>query len=370
MALPWLLSLRKVDIFCSPMSGRLYSVLRSHSSAGVRSCDALVYRTRGHPREVLSMENVVLPHVHETDVRIKMLAAPINPADINMIEGTYALLPTLPAVGGNEGMGEVIEVGRNVLDLKPGDWVIPVDAGFGTWRTEAVCKASEVMLVSKDIPLLSAATIGVNPCTAYRLLMDFETLMSGDTVIQNGANSAVGQAVIQIAASMGLKTINVIRDRPNVKDLMETLHSIGADWVLTEETLNNSKMADLFRGVPKPKLALNCVGGHSAGNLLKHIECGGTMVTYGAMARKPMQLPAKHLIFDDIKIRGFWMTRWKKENKKDLRKFNTMVSLLSEMVRKGKLTAPICTPVPLHDYKVALEDLTSTNGRKYMLIMD
>lgn len=43
-----------------------------------------------------------------------------------------------------------------------------------------------------DIPAEYAATIGVNPCTAYRLLRDFETLREGDTVIQNGANSQVG----------------------------------------------------------------------------------------------------------------------------------------------------------------------------------
>lgn len=43
-----------------------------------------------------------------------------------------------------------------------------------------------------DIKAEYAATIGVNPCTAFRLLRDFETLRKGDTVIQNGANSQVG----------------------------------------------------------------------------------------------------------------------------------------------------------------------------------
>jgi trans-2-enoyl-CoA reductase len=45
------------------------------------------------------------------------------------------------------------------------------------------------------------------------MLKDFIDLKPGDWVIQNGANSAVGQAVIQIAAARGLKTINLIRDR-------------------------------------------------------------------------------------------------------------------------------------------------------------
>lgn len=45
------------------------------------------------------------------------------------------------------------------------------------------------------------------------MLTDFRSLSAGDYVIQNGANSAVGQAVIQIAAARNLRTINVVRDR-------------------------------------------------------------------------------------------------------------------------------------------------------------
>ncbi len=45
--------------------------------------------------------------------------------------GTYAILPELPAVGGNEGVGQVMEVGDKVKTLKVGDWVIPRDAGTG-----------------------------------------------------------------------------------------------------------------------------------------------------------------------------------------------------------------------------------------------
>lgn len=45
--------------------------------------------------------------------------------------GTYAILPDLPAVGGNEGVAQVEEVGSQVKSLKAGDWVIPKDAGLG-----------------------------------------------------------------------------------------------------------------------------------------------------------------------------------------------------------------------------------------------
>ena len=61
-----------------------------------------------------------------------MVMAPINPADINMIEGVYPIHPNLPAVGGNEGVGKVVEVGKNVKNLAVNDMVIPGRPGFGT----------------------------------------------------------------------------------------------------------------------------------------------------------------------------------------------------------------------------------------------
>ena len=88
-----------------------------------------------------------LPPLTPTTMHIRFLASPINPADINQIEGVYPAKPTftkelgfLPdgerkelAVGGNEGVAEVIAVGDQIKDLKVGDWVITGKSGFGEY---------------------------------------------------------------------------------------------------------------------------------------------------------------------------------------------------------------------------------------------
>ncbi|XP_043940998.1 enoyl-[acyl-carrier-protein] reductase, mitochondrial isoform X3 [Protopterus annectens] len=290
----------------SPSSFSTSTTTRKHS-------EALIYNKHGEPSHVIRMESQELPELGEFGVRVKMLAAPVNPSDINMVQGTYAILPELPAVGGNEGVGEVLEVGNKVTSLSPGDWVIPADAGLGTWRTEAVYNEKTLTKVPHDIPLVCAATLSVNPFTAYRMLHDFETLQPGDTVIQNAANSAVGQAVIQLGTALGIRTVNVVRDRPDFQMLEDRLISIGADYVVTEETLRKPEMKDLFKKIPRPRLALNCVGGKSSIELLRHLQRGGTMVTYGGMSKQPLTVPVSALIFNDIKLRGFWMTQWKKD---------------------------------------------------------
>lgn len=58
----------------------------------------------------------------------------------------------------------------------------PAPSHPGTWQTEAVFSEDALIGVPRDIPLQSAATLGVNPCTAYRMLMDFEQLRPGRTL--------------------------------------------------------------------------------------------------------------------------------------------------------------------------------------------
>ncbi|XP_027005797.1 enoyl-[acyl-carrier-protein] reductase, mitochondrial isoform X1 [Tachysurus fulvidraco] len=339
---------------------------RSYSSTGpaVTESTALVYRRHGDPSQVVHyvvcvigrLETRKLPELEAKSVLVKMLASPINPSDINMIQGTYAILPDLPAVGGNEGVGQVLEVGSQVQTIKEGDWVIPRDAGLGTWSATSVFNEGDLVTVPSDISVHSAATLGVNPCTAFRMLSDFESLMPGDTVIQNAANSGVGQAVIQIAAAKGVHTINVVRDRPDLQQLTERLIAMGATYVIKEEMLRKPEIKDIFKVCPRPKLALNGVGGKSATELLRQLQAGGTMVTYGGMAKQPVTVPVSALIFKDVKVRGFWVTQWKRDNKHDDEALRLMLDELCTLIRAGKLSAPSCTEVGMKDFHKALDN--------------
>lgn len=95
--------------------------------------------------------------------------------------------------------------------------------------------------VSKDIDVYALSGISSNPCTAYRMLHDFVSLNKDDVVIQNGANSACGQNVIQLAKIFGFKSVNIIRKRPepDLENLKDHLKGLGATYVLTEEELRS-----------------------------------------------------------------------------------------------------------------------------------
>ena len=93
--------------------------------------------------------------------------------------GTYPKKPKLPAVGGNEGVGEVISVGKDVRSVQPGDWVIPSHVNSGTWCTHKLAYDGDLIRLPKGLSVEAAASIAVNPCTAYRMLHDFAPLRKG-----------------------------------------------------------------------------------------------------------------------------------------------------------------------------------------------
>ncbi|KAH7139345.1 hypothetical protein B0J11DRAFT_516608 [Dendryphion nanum] len=287
---------------------------------------------------------------------LRFLASPINPADINQIQGVYPSKPTWTtglgtanpiAVGGNEGVAEVIALGEQAKSAgyKRGDWVIMKGPGFGTWRTHASATPSQVVKLEdaarEGITPIQAGTVSINPCTAYQMLKGFGELKEGQWFIQNGANSGVGRAAIQLGRVWGLKSVNVIRgrdDKEAEEKLKKSLKDIGADVVITDTELQAQGIKDQAKewtnGGREPiQLGLNCVNGKAATAMAKLLASDSHFVTYGAMSKQPLTIPASMLIFKDIHFHGFWVSKWSEKFPDDKKK---AVEEVLELIRKGE----------------------------------
>lgn len=144
----------------------------------------------------------------------------------------------LQLIKGNEGVGVVLKTGPGVEKLNVQDWVIPLKMGLGTWRTAGVFREKDLLGISPELMPQEYASVIRSICTAFRLLEDFETLQAGDSIIQNGANSSVGQAVIQMCKVLRISTVNLIREREDFEETKEWLMSLGATAVLkTSESI-------------------------------------------------------------------------------------------------------------------------------------
>src|SRR5207248_650975 len=270
----------------------------------METINAAVYETHGNPAEVLHVESQRWPTPGAGEVIVKMRAAPINPADLNQIEGKYPVRAQLPATPGFEGAGIIADVDRDVTNVAAGALVI-LPHNIGTWRDAVAVKADELVVVPAGIKPVHAAMLKINPMTAWRLLHDYVDLARGDWLIQNAANSAVGRAVIQIAHELGFKTVNVVRRA----ELVDELRGEGGDVVLVDDQ-NLREEVKTATGDAPIRLGLNSVGGESALHLANCLAFGGTLVSFGAMSLQPLKIPTGLFIFKDLRFRGIWINKW------------------------------------------------------------
>ena len=268
------------------------------------SIKAIVYQAHGKPNEVLQLTDQPRPRPAAGEALVRLLAAPINPADLNQIEGKYPIRAPLPATPGFEGAGRVEEIDSAVTDFKTGDLVI-LPHNLGTWREMVAVKAENLTRVPDGISPEQAAMLKINPITAWRLLHDFVRLEKGEWVIQNAANSAVGRAVIAICRDQGWRTVNIVRR----EELIDELHAAGGDVVL----LDNDQLREAATeatGRAAIRLGINQVGGESALRLAKIVAPEATIVTIGAMSLQPLTMPNGLLIFKNLHFTGFWVNKW------------------------------------------------------------
>lgn len=301
----------------------------------------------GKPTEVLEVAEFSPKAPEAGEVLLRILAAPINPADLNTIEGTYGVKPALPAVPGIEGCGEVVESGSP--DYQPGDRVIFLRRA-NTWATHTTVPADSLFKLPAGIDPVQAAMLKVNPATAWRLLHGFEHLAQGDWVVQNLGNSAVGRCVIQLARDLGIRTVSFVRNA----EQFDELKALGADHVLLDDDEGFAAAKEILGGA-KAALAFNAVGGDSALRLMKLLRVGASHVTYGAMGRKPITLPNGLLLFQDIRVRGLWVTRWVENAPAD--EVAATYQDLAARVAAGRLAQPVDGTFALDAWRDALARL-------------
>jgi len=307
----------------------------------------LIFRNTGKPVDCLEVESFAPAAPEEGEVLVRLSAAPINPADLNTIEGTYGVKLDLPGVPGIEGCGMIEE--SRAEGYREGDRVMFIERA-ATWATHTTVPAINLFKLPAKIDPLQAAMLKVNPATAWRLLHGFAELRPGDWIVQNLGNSAVGRCVIQIARDMGVKTISFVRRA----EVMAELKELGADAVLVDDDAGQAAATELMGGA-NARLAFNAVGGDSALRVMKLLGEGGTHITYGAMGRKPVTISNGMLIFRDIRVCGLWVTRWLKHA--SIQEVRSTYHELAQRVADGRIVQPVDKTYPLAEFKAAIERL-------------
>jgi len=311
------------------------------------SCKAQYDERGAEPHKLIRAVAFDTPEPGAGEVLVEVLAAPINPSDLLTLTGDYGVLPDLPAVGGNEGVGRVSSLGEGVEALKVGQIVL-LPIGCGTWTTHLVAAAGDLIPLPGQADVQQLAMLTINPPTASLLLSDIVDLEAGDWVIQNAANSAVGGYLVQLAAERGLKTVNVVRRSGAVAGV----EALGGDVVLVDGPDLAERVAEATGKAPI-RLGIDAVGGEATNHVAACLAPGATLANYGVMSGENCQVSPTHLIFRGITLTGFWLASWFRQASKERQQ-----ALFGELIRKiagGVLKAPIAGTYPVERIAEAVE---------------
>ena len=307
----------------------------------------------GNPSDVVRVVDLPEPPAPGAgEVKVAVEFSPLNLHDLVLVTGQL-LRPPLPRVLGNEGIGRVVEVGSGVDTVEVGDLVVlPLLAG--AWRDRLVLGAEGLFrLPEGNVEQLSM--VGGNPATAGLILSEYAALEPGDWVVQNAANSGVGRSLIALAKARGFRTINLARDESTLADLTKS----GADIV----HLDDASAAEDVRseiGDARIALAVDGVGGDSAGRLVDLLSDGGWLVTYAAATGQPMSIDAFSLIAKHLTVRGFTIADFDYATK-----VLPIVHEAAPLVASGALFVPVAAVFELNDIHAAVQQVL--RGGKVLL---
>lgn len=304
------------------------------------------YNNYGKPSDVLEIVDVPTPEPAPHEVRVKTILASIHNHDLITVRGQYGDKPELPAIAGSEALGVIDAIGSEVEGFEVGERVAAASVK-GTWAEYFTAPASMVFKMPDELSDEMAAQLIAMPLSAL-MLLEFTDIRPGQWAIFNAANGAVGKTFAMLAAARDVNTISLVR-RP---EAAQELKDLGIKHVI--DTSQSDWMDQVKSVVSDAKIhvAIDCLGGEASDDLLTLLGSDGTLVSFGVMAGKPMQLNPSNLIFKQAVVKGFWGSKTSREM--DSGNKQRLINELIDRAVNNKLTLPLEGIYDLADIKKAV----------------
>jgi NADPH2:quinone reductase len=299
---------------------------------------AIVMRQRGGP-DVLRLEDVPLASLQPDEIRIRTIVSAVNHSDLEIRAGTYPILKPdpFPYTPGLEVVGDVVEVGAAVSEVRIADRVITMMQGLGGVRarrpggyaTYVVVSASAVAIIAKDIDPLDMAALGLASVTAFEGLRRIGDLKNRRIAVI-GAAGGVGSVAVALARAEGAEVIGVI-SRPAQA---EYVRSLGAATTMVPQDIANGAL-----GVETIDGVLDTVAGQSFGACVTALRPGGVLSQVGAVGGSDVSFDAYRLL--EVTLTGY------SSETLDGPALRRAISSISERLKQGAIPLPAKTIFPL-----------------------
>ncbi len=261
------------------------------------------------PPESLQPGEIDPPVCGPEQVRIRVHSAAVNFPDVLMIAGQYQFRPEFPFAPGAECAGEVIETGREVRGLRPGDRVT-ASTGHGAFAEQVVTRATTAVKLPDGIRFPEAATLNLTYGTAAYALRVRGNLREGETLLVHGAAGGVGIASVEIGKAMGARVIATA----STPEKLAFARAHGADDIInTSEGSLRDQVRDLTGG-KGADVILDPVGGAVFDQSLRCINWDGRLLVVGFASGTIPSAPANLALLKSCSVIGVFWGTWIERN--------------------------------------------------------
>ncbi|HWV47450.1 MAG TPA: zinc-binding alcohol dehydrogenase family protein [Nitrospira sp.] len=259
--------------------------------------------------EQLRLGEVPEPQPGPAEVLLKVGYAALNPADAFLAQGLYPAKPTLPHILGRDGMGDVLQIGADVGNIRVGETVgiLRCETGVetpGTLAEKVVVPAESLVRIPAGWSHEEMAGAPLVFLTAWQALTQWNDPPAPPSeksvLLVTGASGGVGIASVLLGKSMNLIVVALSRDAQK----RTKLKTLGADVVFDPEDKNLVKAISAAISPKKIDLAVDCVGGKLFPQVIALLGYGGKISVVGRSGGTAPEFNTATLLFRRIRIGG------------------------------------------------------------------
>ncbi|GIX89984.1 prostaglandin reductase 3 [Caerostris extrusa] len=280
------------------------------------TCERLmVQKLTSNFREAVSIETSKMCHPNKEEICVKNKYVGINATDVNMTKGRYFVSGKVPFGVGLEAIGEIVEIGEGVKELKVGQCVAYLSSRCDAYAEYVCVPADGVFPIPEANPnylglLVSGLTSTIGLDKAGRI-------MAGESVLITAAAGGAGHIAVQWAKAADCHVIGTC----STEEKEKILKDLGCDRVI------NYKKEDLAEVLAKeyPKgvnVIWETIGGQVFDDCLKNLSTKGRLLIVGgisgyktedkeAMVKRDLSHLPEQLLFKSAALIGFLVLEFK-----------------------------------------------------------
>jgi NADPH:quinone reductase-like Zn-dependent oxidoreductase len=169
---------------------------------------AIIRLKAGKEFSTMKIQNIENPQTQSGELKVKMISSRINPVDMDLMKGFPSLKYKNPQIGGIDGAGIILDIGKGVTNFAIGDKVLfyRMFSDIGTWAEEITIPANYCAKIPNNIDIKEAGAIALPLLTAFDSLQQLNAKKE-EKILIHGIGGGVGFQALQIAKQMGLYVI-------------------------------------------------------------------------------------------------------------------------------------------------------------------